>query len=29
MNLSEIKEIKGFMPNHEGMALYKWAQKFS
>ena len=26
MNLSEIK---GFMPNHEGMALYKWAQKFS
>ena len=29
MNLNEIKEIKGFMPNHEGMALYKWAQKFS
>lgn len=29
MNLNEIKEIKGFMPNHEGMALFKWAQKFS
>ena len=29
MNLSEIKKIKGFMPNHEGMALCKWAEKFS
>ena len=29
MNLSEIKKIKGFMPNHEGMALYRWAEKFS
>ena len=29
MNLNELKEIKGFMPNHEGMALFKWAQKFS
>ena len=29
MNLSEIKKIKGFMPNHEGMALCRWAEKFS
>ncbi|MEC8217725.1 MAG: class I SAM-dependent methyltransferase [Pseudomonadota bacterium] len=29
MNLSVIKKIKGFMPNHEGMALCKWAEKFS
>ena len=29
MNLSEINKIKGFMPNHEGMALCKWAEKFS
>ena len=29
MNLSEIKKIKGFMPNNEGMALCKWAEKFS
>jgi len=29
MNLSEIKKVKGFMPNHEGMALCKWAEKFS
>ena len=29
MNLNEIKKIKGFMPNHEGMALLKWAEEFS
>ena len=29
MNLNEIKKIKGFMPNHEGMALLKWAKEFS
>ena len=29
MNLAKYKDIKGFMPMHEGKALYKWARKFS
>ena len=29
MNLAKYKDIKGFMPEHEGKALYKWARKFS
>ena len=29
MNLAKYKDIKGFMPEHEGRALYKWARKFS
>ena len=29
MNLAKYKDIKGFMPEHEGKALYKWAKKFS
>ena len=29
MNLAKYKDIKGFMPQHEGKALYKWARKFS
>ena len=29
MNLDQIKKIKGFMPHHEGIALLKWAKKFS
>ena len=27
MNFDYIKKIKGFMPEHEGMALFKWAKK--
>ena len=29
MNLAKYKDIKGFMPEHEGKALYEWAKKFS
>ena len=29
MNFQLIKNLKGFMPDHEGMALFKWAKKFS
>lgn len=29
MNFDSIKKIKGFMPEHEGKALFKWAKKFS
>jgi predicted O-methyltransferase YrrM len=29
VNLAKYKDIKGFMPEHEGKALYKWARKFS
>ena len=29
MNLAKYKDIKGFMPEHEGKALYEWARKFS
>ena len=29
MNLKEIDIVKGFMPSNEGMALLKWAEKFS
>ena len=29
MNLAKYRDIKGFMPEHEGKALYKWARKFS
>ena len=29
MNLKEIDDVKGFMPFNEGMALFKWAEKFS
>ena len=29
MNLAKYNDIKGFMPEHEGKALYKWARKFS
>ena len=29
MNFQQIKNLKGFMPDHEGMALFKWAKKFS
>tara|TARA_X000000950_G_scaffold282336_1_gene380949 strand:- start:607 stop:1209 length:603 start_codon:yes stop_codon:yes gene_type:complete len=29
VNLAKYKDIKGFMPMHEGKALYKWARKFS
>ena len=29
MNFKQIKNLKGFMPDHEGMALLKWAKKFS
>ncbi len=26
MNFQQIKNLKGFMPDHEGMALFKWAK---
>ena len=26
---SEIDKLKGFMPQHEGIALTKWSEKFS
>ena len=29
MNFQQIKNLKGFMPDHEGMALFEWAKKFS
>ena len=29
MNLSGIEKVKGFMPKHEGYALFNWAEKFS
>ena len=29
MNFQLINNLKGFMPDHEGMALFKWAKKFS
>ena len=29
MNFKQIKNLKGFMPDHEGVALFKWAEKFS
>ena len=29
MNSELIKKIKGFMPDHEGLALSKWAKEFS
>ena len=28
MIIKNIENIKGFMPSHEGEALYKWANKF-
>ena len=28
MIIENIENIKGFMPSHEGEALYKWANKF-
>ena len=27
MNFQQIKNLKGFMPDHEGMALFEWAKK--
>ena len=29
MNIDQIRELKGFMPDHEGDALMKWSEKFS
>ena len=29
MNFDQIKKIKGFMPEHEGNALFQWAKNFS
>jgi len=29
MSLDQINSLKGFMPQHEGAALSKWAEKFS
>ncbi len=29
MSFDQIKKIKGFMPHHEGMALFEWAKNFS
>tara|TARA_B100000902_G_scaffold226525_1_gene215117 strand:- start:355 stop:957 length:603 start_codon:yes stop_codon:yes gene_type:complete len=29
MNIQDIEKVKGFMPKHEGQALFKWAKKFS
>ena len=29
MNFEQLDNLKGFMPNHEGLALTKWAEKFS
>ena len=29
MNINDIDKIKGFMPKHEGNALFNWATNFS
>ena len=29
MNFEQLDNLKGFMPSHEGLALTKWAEKFS
>ena len=29
MIIKDIENIKGFMPSHEGEALYKWSKEFS
>ena len=29
MNFQQIKNLKGFMPDDEGMALFNWAKEFS
>jgi len=29
MDFEKLNSLKGFMPNHEGLALTKWAEKFS
>ena len=29
MDFEKLNALKGFMPNHEGLALTKWAEKFS
>ena len=29
MNFEQLNNLKGFMPSHEGLALTKWAEKFS
>ena len=29
MIINDIENIKGFMPAHEGEALYKWSKEFS
>ena len=29
MDFEKLDNLKGFMPSHEGLALTKWAEKFS
>ena len=29
MDFEQLDNLKGFMPSHEGLALTKWAEKFS
>ena len=29
MDFDQLNNLKGFMPNHEGLALTKWAEEFS